>query len=198
MKRNTAQLKENLIQTGIEEIHQHGIDNLSLRTVSQKCGVTHGAPYKHFGSKDGYLRIVLSRLSDFWANEMTVNIASSSSARDELTQMGFNFVLAAKRNPYVFEALFVKYPFKYLELSGETILTETDLPGFDAFKHIVLKLRQQEGFNNSEAETLFHFWSFISGLAILSQNPIGTDLSQSAIRTTIEHMLDIYIKGENT
>ncbi|EHI74386.1 transcriptional regulator [Streptococcus criceti] len=198
MKRNTAQLKENLIQTGIEEIRQHGIDNLSLRTVSQKCGVTHGAPYKHFGSKDGYLRIVLSRLSDFWANEMTVNIAPSSSARDELTQMGFNFVLAAKRNPYVFEALFVKYPFKYLELSGETILTETDLPGFDAFKHIVLKLRQQEGFNNSEAETLFHFWSFISGLAILSQNPIGTDLSQSDIRTTIEHMLDIYIKGENT
>lgn len=49
MKRNTAQLKGNLIQAGIE----HGIDNLSLRTVLQKSRITHGAPYKHFGSKDG-------------------------------------------------------------------------------------------------------------------------------------------------
>lgn len=197
MKRNTAQLKENLIQTGIEEICQHGIDNLSLRTVSQKCGVTHGAPYKHFGSKDGYLRIVLSRLSNFWANEMTVNIKSSSPARDELVQMGFNFVLAAQKNPYVFEALFIKYPFKYMELSEDTILADKDLPGFDAFKRIVLNLRQEEGFHNSEAETLFHFWSFISGLAILSQSPIGTDFSQASLRTMIENMLDIYIKGEN-
>lgn len=36
MKRNTAQLKGNLIQAGIEQICQHGIDNLSLRTVLQK------------------------------------------------------------------------------------------------------------------------------------------------------------------
>ena len=53
MKRNTAQLKGNLIQAGIEQICQHGIDNLSLRTVLQKSRITHGAPYKHFGSKDG-------------------------------------------------------------------------------------------------------------------------------------------------
>ena len=53
MKRNTAQLKGNLIQAGIEQICQHGIDNLSLRTVLQKSRITHGAPYKHFGSQDG-------------------------------------------------------------------------------------------------------------------------------------------------
>lgn len=32
MKRNTAELKERLIQTGIKEIEGHGIDQLSLRT----------------------------------------------------------------------------------------------------------------------------------------------------------------------
>ncbi|EHI73627.1 hypothetical protein STRCR_0740 [Streptococcus criceti HS-6] len=112
--------------------------------------------------------------------------------------MGLNFVLAAQKNPYVFEALFIKYPFKYMEPSGDTILAEKDLPGFDAFKRVVLALREEEGFHNSEAETLFHFWSFISGLAILSKSPIGTDFSQASLRVMIEHMLDIYIKGENT
>ena len=53
MKRNTAQLKEQLIQTGIDEIGKHGIEQLSLRTVAKVCGVTHGSPYRHFESKEG-------------------------------------------------------------------------------------------------------------------------------------------------
>lgn len=59
MKRNTAQLKGNLIQAGIEQICQHGIDNLSrpsykkvvlhtvlpintlaVKMVSQNCPIT--------------------------------------------------------------------------------------------------------------------------------------------------------------
>lgn len=48
MKRNTAELKERLIQTGIKEIEDHGIDQLSLRTVAKSCGVTHGHPLPAF------------------------------------------------------------------------------------------------------------------------------------------------------
>ena len=55
MKRNTAELKEKLIATGAEEIRTRGVDQLSIRTVAQRCGVTHGAPYKHFENKDVYL-----------------------------------------------------------------------------------------------------------------------------------------------
>ena len=51
MKRNTEELKEKLILVGIEEIRTNGIDRMSMRTIAQKCGVTHGAPYKHFGRK---------------------------------------------------------------------------------------------------------------------------------------------------
>ena len=44
MKRNTAELKEKLIETGVEEIRTRGVDQLSIRTVAQRCGVTH----RHF------------------------------------------------------------------------------------------------------------------------------------------------------
>lgn len=50
MKRNTAQLKEQLIQTGIEEIGKHGIEKLRSGS-SPRPGVTHGTPYRHFESK---------------------------------------------------------------------------------------------------------------------------------------------------
>ncbi|EHJ51851.1 TetR/AcrR family transcriptional regulator [Streptococcus macacae] len=198
MKRNTAQLKERLIQTGIEEIKEHGIDQLSMRIVAKSCGVTHGTPYRHFKSKENYLRIVLTHLSVFLNQEVRQGIDRKTSARNQLTQMGFNFIAFAKRYPYFFEALFIKFPFKYMKVTQDTILLDSDLPGFDEFKRIVLDLRKEEHFNNSEAETLFHFWSFISGLAILANSPIGQDLDSHAVQTTIDHMLTIYIKGEKS
>ena len=66
MKRNTAELRENLIQTGMEAIKNQGLEQLSLRTVATACGVTHGSPYKHFGNKDGYLKVVLARLTQLF------------------------------------------------------------------------------------------------------------------------------------
>ena len=198
MKRNTAQLKEKLIQTGIEEIRKHGIEQLSLRTVAKACGVTHGSPYRHFESKEGYLRVVLARLSLFLNQEINQSLDQTAPARDQLVQLGFNFIRFAQDYPHYFEALFIKFPFKYMKLTSETILLESDLPGFDRFKTVVLRLRQEENFSNSEAESLFHFWSFITGLAVLANSPIGQDLDEQAIQETISHMLDIYIKGERS
>ncbi|WP_049507829.1 TetR/AcrR family transcriptional regulator [Streptococcus anginosus] len=198
MKRNTAELKERLIQTGIKEIEDHGIDQLSLRTVAKSCGVTHGTPYRHFESKENYLKVVLKRLSVYLNQEIQKEIDWKASARNQLAQMGFNFIIFAKAYPYFFEALFIKFPFKYIKVTQDTISLDSDLPGFAAFKRIVLELRKDEGFTNSEAEILFHFWSFISGLAVLANSPIGRDLDNKAIQTNIEHMLDVYIKGERS
>lgn len=198
MKRNTPQLKEQLIQTGIDEIGKHGIEQLSLRTVAKACGVTHGSPYRHFESKEGYLKVVLTQLSLFLNQEINQSIDATGSARNQLTQLGLNFILFAKTYPHFFEALFIKFPFKYMKVAQDTILLESDLPGFDKFKELVLKLRKEENFSNSEAESLFHFWSFITGLAVLTNSPIGQDLDPQAIQSTIEHMLDIYIKGERS
>ncbi|BAQ23949.1 transcriptional regulator [Streptococcus troglodytae] len=138
----------------------------------------------------------MTRLSTFLNQEIDQGIDQKISARDQLAQMGFNLITFAKRYPYFFEALFIKFPFKYMKVTQETIVLDSDLPGFDKFKRIVLDLRKEENFTNSEAETLFHFWSFISGLAVLANSPIGRDLDNQAIHTTINHMLDIYIKGE--
>ena len=198
MKRNTAQLKEQLIQTGIEEIGKHGIEQLSLRTIAKACGVTHGTPYRHFESKEGYLKVVLAQLSLFLNQEINEKTDAIGSTHDQLTQLGLNFVIFAKTYPHFFETLFIKFPFKYMKVTQDTILLESDLPVFDKFKELVLRLRKEENFSNSEAESLFHFWSFITGLAVLANNPIGQDLNPQTIQSTIEHMLDIYIKGERS
>lgn len=198
MKRNTAKLKEDLLQAGITEIEKHGLDQLSLRTIAKTCGVTHGTPYRHFENKEGFLRAVLARISTFCAQCQSQGISQDMPAQKQLSQMGYNFVNFAKAYPYFFEALFIKYPFKYMKVTQDTIVSDTDLPGFTAFKTIVRQLREEKHFSSTEAENLFHFWSFITGLAILAQSPIGQDLNDRKIQTTIDNMVTIYSKGEKS
>ena len=195
MKRNTAELRENLIQTGMEAIKNQGLEQLSLRTVATACGVTHGSPYKHFGNKDGYLKVVLARLTQLFYEEVTKDLDKSLSARYQLLQMGQAFVLFAQTNPHIFEALFIKFPFKYMEATPETILTNVDLPGFNHFKKLIVRLIEEKKLMGKEIDVLIHLWSFILGLSILSMGQIGESFSPRTIQENIEGMLERYIKG---
>ena len=159
MKRNTEELKEKLISVGIEEIRANGIDRMSMRTIAQKCGVTHGAPYKHFGSKDRYIQVVMEHLSMFFLKNMILGIDTSIDARTQLTLMGCNFVRFAQEETYLFEALFIKFPYNYLELSQETISVNSSLPGFEHFKSVALRLKDEENLSSGDAEFLeFYCW----------------------------------------
>lgn len=195
MKRNTAELKEKLIKTGIEEIRIKGIDQLSMRTIAQKCGVTHGAPYKHFDNKDTYMKVVLEHLSETFLKNITQGIPSSLNARNQLILMGCNFVRFAQQEANIFEALFIKFPFNYMEFSPTSISVNAHLPGFEYFKKIALELKNEEKLSGSGAEILMHFWSFIAGLAMLARSPIGDNFKETTVQETIRTMLDIYIKG---
>ena len=195
MKRNTAELRENLIQTGMEAIKNQGLEQLSLRTVATACGVTHGSPYKHFGNKDGYLKVVLARLTQLFYEEVTKDLDKSLSARHQLLQMGQAFVLFAQTNPHIFEALFIKFPFKYMDITPETILTNVDLPGFNHFKKLIVRLIEEKKLMGKEIDVLIHLWSFILGLSILSMGQIGESFSPRTIQENIEGMLERYIKG---
>lgn len=196
MKRDTEKLKENLILTGVKEIKQNGIDSISLRTVAKSCGVTHGTPYRHFESKENYLNTVLKHISTLLDSELIKDVDVSQNAKAQLIQMGVNLIDFAKNYPNFFEALFIKFPFKYMKFTDKTISDTSDFPGFLRFKEVVILLRKEENFTNSESESLLHFWSFISGLAIIAGSPIGNELDTETIKSTIRSMLEIYIKGE--
>ena len=196
MKRDTEKLKENLILTGVEEIKKNGIDSISLRTVAKSCGVTHGTPYRHFENKENYLNTVLKHISTLLGDELIKDVDASRHAVDQLIQRGDNLINFSKKYPNFFEALFIKFPFKYMKFTDKTISDTSDFPGFSKFKEVVILLRKEENFTNSETESLLHFWSFISGLAIIAGSLIGNELDNETIKSTIKSMLEIYIKGE--
>lgn len=51
-------LKNALIQAGIEILSKEGIQALSLRSVAKRAGVSHAAPYAHFADKQALIAAI--------------------------------------------------------------------------------------------------------------------------------------------
>ena len=46
--RRVSNTRDRLIQAGLEELNQYGVQHFSTRRVAKVCGVSCAAPYKHF------------------------------------------------------------------------------------------------------------------------------------------------------
>jgi len=53
-------LKNALIQAGIEILAQEGVGGLSLRKAARRAGVSHAAPYAHFADKQNLIAAIAS------------------------------------------------------------------------------------------------------------------------------------------
>ncbi|OFZ18199.1 MAG: hypothetical protein A2Z20_11775 [Bdellovibrionales bacterium RBG_16_40_8] len=54
-------LKESLIQAANEALNINGIDELSLRDIAKRAGVSHNAPYRHFRDRVDLLDNIIER-----------------------------------------------------------------------------------------------------------------------------------------
>jgi AcrR family transcriptional regulator len=57
-KYHHGDLKNALIEAGVEILSKEGIGALSLRKVAQKAGVSHAAPYAHFADKQALIAAI--------------------------------------------------------------------------------------------------------------------------------------------
>ena len=57
-KYHHGDLKNALIQAGVEILANEGVGGLSLRKVAKKAGVSHSAPYAHFSDKQALLAAI--------------------------------------------------------------------------------------------------------------------------------------------
>jgi AcrR family transcriptional regulator len=59
-------LKNALIQAGMEILAEEGLGSLSLRKVAKQAGVSHAAPYAHFNDKQALIAAISACLSLKW------------------------------------------------------------------------------------------------------------------------------------
>lgn len=92
--------KEKFIIAAIEEMSEYGISGLSIRRVAARCGVSSGAPYKHFQSKNELILEAIRYIGKRW-NEVQQRVVAEckSHPREKLVAISCAYIGFLCENP---------------------------------------------------------------------------------------------------
>lgn len=100
-------LVDSLIAAAIELIEEKGIDQVSVREVAKKAGVSAGAPFRHFANKTALLTAVaeqaISRLTD--SVQSALETVASDLPLERLRAIGLGYLRWALANPTHFQII---------------------------------------------------------------------------------------------
>jgi AcrR family transcriptional regulator len=106
-------LREALVESGVELARAGGPDAVVVREASRRVGVSHNAAYRHFPDRDALLDAVAARCMSIWAGLMEQFIdrvdpgdLSVQAARRRLHAVGEAYVRFALSEPGLFRTAF--------------------------------------------------------------------------------------------
>ena len=151
-------LKNELIEKGLEYIDRYGVESLSMRKLAKAVGVSSAAPYAHFQNKEAFLIAVWEYITDQFYNRLEETNHTCSDKDRILIDLGKCYVLFFYENPLYYHFLFTrtdielsKYkPFILFEDIATNYLNEHINIGRDTIRSRILAL-----------------WSMVHGLAQL-------------------------------
>src|SRR5271154_4409043 len=96
-------LKEALVQAGLQLLTEGGGEGLSLRAAALLAGVSHAAPYRHFADKDALVAAIAERGFRLLTRSMNDEVARAARAhvqvRARLRAAGAGYVRFALAHP---------------------------------------------------------------------------------------------------
>ena len=91
----TDDVRQRLIQSGLRELTDHGLEGFSLRRVAIAAGVSCAAPYRHFKDKDELVRGIIEYVREGWEllseNAVAANGLGGTECIVELSRLMVRF-----------------------------------------------------------------------------------------------------------
>ena len=181
------------MDAALEIIGQSGPDALSMREVSRHAGISHQAPYHHFGDRAGILAAIAEEGFDLLAAEFRRVLADCVDPSGECLQA---YVRMATTRPGHFRVMFRS------DICGADTHPSTARAANDCYEELQNMMRRTLG-EDLDAEELFSWssllWSVAHGLSVLlvdgpllSKFPPGISVEEhiSAIITLMRPMID--------
>lgn len=183
------ELREACIVAARQVIAERGVENLSLREVARKLGVSHQAPYKHYPSRDHLLAEVMRRCFQGFAEHLDRRARSDDPIQD-LAALGEQYLAYAREHPLEYRLMFsTTWP----ESADEADLVNDATHAFDVLRGV---LRRMHGEGPKARELIdldaLYIWSTMHGLAGVMNGPcIGKlDLKEKVLKTAFDHARD--------
>lgn len=156
------ELRDACIVAAQEVIAERGLENLSLREVSRKLGVSHQAPYKHYPSRDHLLAEVMRRCFQRFAAHLDARTRHEDPEKD-LESLGQQYLAYARQHPLEYRLMFsTTWPdaARLPEVAGEAT------HAFDVLRGVLKRMHGDTpaGRELTELDALY-IWSTMHGLA---------------------------------
>jgi AcrR family transcriptional regulator len=159
-------LKNALIQAGIDILAKEGVYGLSLRKVARKAGVSHAAPYSHFTDKQGLIAAISTAGYDrIWESVERVWETYGHDALQLIARTGWEYVRFALEDPDLFRITFSGVVEKEKDYPA---LVEAAQKSFGLFVKIIERCQSEGILRAGPVDlTALCMWASIHGIVIL-------------------------------
>lgn len=100
-------LRNALIQSGLELLTEGEPDGLTLRKVAARAGVSHAAPTHHFGNRDGlFIAIAASGFDRFREYMLADRFADGPAPQQQLVGISKGYLRFSREQPALFRMIF--------------------------------------------------------------------------------------------
>ena len=160
-------LRNALIEKGIEIVSKEGIRSFSLRKVAAACGVSHAAPYSHFQNKEELLEAMQLFITDRFSKLLEDTIQKNHNISEILKDMGVTYISFFVENPAYFQFLYSQSNIR-IDLSL-SIPDDENYKPYIIYKNIVSKLLEQTHYSEEKQnDIIITIWAFIHGITSLA------------------------------
>ena len=160
-------LKNDLIEKGIELVNKNGINQLSLRKVAQACGVSHAAPYSHFSNKEELLQEMQLHITKKFTEVLENTVSQYRGTPIFLLEFGKAYISFFISHPQYFN-----YHFQQGNIQIDLNIDsgrESNYQPFAIYKEQVLKLLADTNMTQSKKEDLIvALFAYVQGLTTLA------------------------------
>jgi AcrR family transcriptional regulator len=192
------ELRDACIVAAQEVIAEHGIENLSLRDVARKLGVSHQAPYKHYPSRDHLLAEVMRRCFQRFATYLDARPHIDDPEKD-LASLGEQYLRYAQQFPLEYRLMF-STTWPATALKAELVRDATH--AFDVLRGVLKRIHGNSAAMREKVELdALYIWSTVHGLAgVMNGQCIDKlGLKASVRKNAVQHAMNrmgIGLSGE--
>lgn len=157
-------LKTALLEAGLAVLEERRLEDLSLREIAARAGVSHTAPKNHFGNLRGLLTAIAAEGFRRHAVALETGLRPEDGAVERLHAAATGYVGFAQDNPALFRLMFSASlcDFADPELSAAASASYAVLARLAG----ALEPRTADGQRQTRLETLL--WSLVHGYATLA------------------------------
>jgi AcrR family transcriptional regulator len=182
------ELREACIVAAREVIAEHGVENLSLRDVARKLGVSHQAPYKHYPSRDHLLAEVMRRCFQGFATYLDARPRFDDPQQD-LESLGRQYLSYAQLHPLEYRLMFsTTWP----ESAQQSELMRDATHAFDVLRGVLQRIYGDSANMREKIELdALYIWSTVHGLAgVMNGQCIGRlGLTANVLEEATQHAM---------